>query len=78
VCLYLRASGKAGAAERFAGDPVFAARLSRLPEITERHPDIGRAVERASRTALQGGNLVQRSVTELTFQTIPSGVTVAG
>src|SRR5262245_33440456 len=48
VCYYLRMSGKAGAAERFADDPVFALCLEALPRVVADWPAIGRAVEAAA------------------------------
>src|SRR5262245_61078724 len=55
VCPYLLGSGKAGADEKYQGDPVFAACLARLPDVTAAHPDIARRVEKAARTAFKKG-----------------------
>lgn len=57
TCFYLRASGKAGAAERFRNDPTFAECVERLPAIVATHPDIGRSVERAAKTGFRKSNL---------------------
>jgi len=56
VCYYLRMSGKAGAAERFADDPAFAACLERLPAVVAVYPDIGRKVAEAAKSGFPGGN----------------------
>jgi len=61
VCPFLLASGKSGAAERFAEDTAFVECVRRLPVIAARHTTIGRAVEKASRTGLRGANLMVRS-----------------
>ena len=57
VCPYLLATGKAGADRRFADDPVFHACLVQMPEVTARHPDIGRRVKRAARSGFVVDNL---------------------
>lgn len=57
VCSYLLASGKAGAAQRFADDRVFLACLDVLPEVTAKHPDIRRGVEKAARSGFKADNL---------------------
>src|SRR5262245_58482969 len=57
VCYYLLASGKTGAAERFAEDATFQECLTVLPRIAERHPEIRRTVERAALTGFQGNHL---------------------
>jgi hypothetical protein len=57
VCAYLLASAKAGAAEHYAGDPVFLAALAALPRIAERWPDIKRRISRAATTPIRGGNV---------------------
>lgn len=57
VCPHLLASGKAGAAERFAGDRAFLACLDVLPEVCERQPDIRRRVEVAARSGFRKSNL---------------------
>jgi hypothetical protein len=61
VCFYLRASRKDGAAERFRDDPTFAACAKRLPEVTGKHPDIRRSVEKAARSGFRGGHLIGKS-----------------
>jgi hypothetical protein len=57
VCTYLLASGKVGAAERYAEDPVFAVALESLPSITARWSNIARAVERAAKYPLRTGDV---------------------
>jgi hypothetical protein len=57
VCPYLLATGKAGAFERYAGDPVFAVAKERLPTIAAAHPLIARAVERAARYPFRKPNV---------------------
>jgi hypothetical protein len=63
VCYYLRNSGKAGACERFAGDPIFQAVLEVLPAVTAKHPDIARSVARSAQSGFQGAHLL-RDATE--------------
>jgi hypothetical protein len=65
VCYYLLNSGKAGAAERFADDPVFQIGLERLPAIAARHPAIASAVATAARTGFKGANLLGNAVSDL-------------
>src|SRR5262245_32337958 len=59
VCFYALASGKAGAAERFAEDATFALVVRALPEVKRRWPDIARRVEAASRSGFQGAHLIR-------------------
>ena len=61
VCFYLRASGKAGAAERFNDDPVFAACTARLRAVVGRYPDVRRRVEIAAESGFHRSNLPHRS-----------------
>lgn len=61
VCFHLLASGKAGAVERFAGDPVFRACRLALPLVKAAHPTIRRAVEAAARRGFKGGNLMRKA-----------------
>lgn len=49
------ASGKAGAAEHYRGDPVFRVVLPLVPDVCDRHPDIRRAVERAAARGVKRG-----------------------
>src|SRR5262245_36518054 len=81
VCYYLRNSGKPGAGERFTEDPVFAACLARLPEISTQYPDIDRAVERAAKTGFLGGHLVRtatpQGMVDGTFEASDIGVRAA-
>lgn len=60
VCPYLLASGKPGAAERYATDPAFRECLLQLPLITGRHPDIRRRVVKAARSGFKSDNLGPR------------------
>jgi hypothetical protein len=60
VCFYALASGKAGAQERFADDPVFHAVVEALPEVTRRWPDIGNRVAIAARSGFRGAHLIRR------------------
>lgn len=78
VCYYLLASGKAGAVERFADDPTFAECVARLPELAERHPDIGRKVQVAARTGFRGAHLMRTPATESLPEGAGIGVTAAG
>jgi hypothetical protein len=64
VCPYALASGKAGAAERFAGDPVFAAVLEVLPEIRKKFLPIDRAVEKAAKSGFREDNLARKAAPE--------------
>jgi hypothetical protein len=57
VCRYLLAGGKAGAAEYYAGDPVFAAAQAEAPAVLARHAAIRRAVEAAAHTGIKGAGL---------------------
>ena len=61
VCYYLRMSGKAGAAERFADDPAFAECVERLPSIVAEYPSIGRAVAQASKSGFPSAHLLKRN-----------------
>lgn len=56
VCRYLLASGKPGAAEHYAEDPVFPVVLGVSPVVGARFPDIARRVEQAARRGFNGGN----------------------
>jgi hypothetical protein len=66
VCYYALASCKGGAADRFAGDPTYAAVLAELPAVRARHPAVAKAVDRAARSGFRGlapgsrGNLRKR------------------
>jgi hypothetical protein len=53
VCIYLLASGKAGAAERYRNFPEFTEVCRRVPEVASRFPAIRRAVERAAKQPLR-------------------------
>jgi hypothetical protein len=57
VCYYLTCSGKAGAAERFADDAVFQACLALLQEIRDKHPAIGRRVDKSAISGFRGNHL---------------------
>lgn len=57
VCPYLLGSGKVGAQDYYAGDPVFPVVLQKLPEIVETYPSIQRAIEKASRSGFRGQHL---------------------
>ena len=57
VCYYLRMTGKAGAAGRFADDRAFAACLERLPALVAEYPSIGKAVAQAARSGFPGEHL---------------------
>src|SRR5262245_45095518 len=59
VCYYLRMSGKAGAAERFADEPAFAACLDQLPAIARHYPSIGRAVSQAAKSGFPSAHLMK-------------------
>jgi hypothetical protein len=52
VCVYALASGKIGAAERYAAFPEFAEVIRKLPIVIARFPSIGRAVDRAAKSPL--------------------------
>jgi hypothetical protein len=54
VCHYALASGKPGAAEKYADDPVYRQVLMELPLVCERHSDIKAKVARAARTGFRG------------------------
>src|SRR5262245_11687426 len=54
VCPYMPATGKAGAAERFAGNATFAAVLGVTGAVCEKYPDIARRVAEASRSGFRG------------------------
>jgi hypothetical protein len=67
VCVYLLASGKVGAAERYRNFPEFTEVLRQLPELMIRFPAIRRAVKRAAKQPLrrdQSGNLHRIKSTE--------------
>jgi hypothetical protein len=64
VCYYLLNSGKVGALERFANDPVFAECTAKLPEIAERHPEIGRKVEKAAKSGFRSAHLIGRNAVQ--------------
>jgi hypothetical protein len=55
VCPYLLSSGKAGAAEHFANDPVFAECLAVLGPIRARHRDVARRIDKAARSGIKVG-----------------------
>ncbi len=57
TCYHLRCAGKAGADERFAGDPVYRACKIALPLVCDRFPDIARRVAAAARAGFRGDNL---------------------
>ena len=57
VCYYLRMSGKAGAVERFADVPAFAACLERQPAVVAEYPSIGKAVAQAAKSGFPGEHL---------------------
>jgi hypothetical protein len=57
VCRYLLAGRKAGAADYYRDDPIFAAVQAQAAEVCYRHRVIARAVERAARSGLRGQNL---------------------
>jgi hypothetical protein len=59
VCHYLLAGGKAGAAEFYAGDPVFAAVRAEAPAVLARHNDIRRRVAGAARHGIHGRRLAR-------------------
>jgi hypothetical protein len=75
VCYYLVSSSKAGAAERFADDPVFQACLERLPDVVARHPRIGTTVAKAARTKARGDHF-RRSNRENAGRTLDQGAEV--
>jgi hypothetical protein len=54
VCHYALASGKPGAAEKYADDPVYRQVLIELLLVTARHSDIRYKVKRAARTGFKG------------------------
>jgi len=56
---YLLATAKAGAAERFAADPVAAAVVAAAPAVLAEHVDIQRRVEIASRSGFKGAHLMR-------------------
>lgn len=60
VCKLLLDSGKAGSAERYASDPVFAAAVAKLPEIAQRYPDIGKKVAIAAKSGFREDNLARK------------------
>jgi hypothetical protein len=61
VCHYALASGKPGAAEKYADDPVYRRVLFELPLVTAQHSDIRYKVKRAAQTGFEGeGRRVQR------------------
>jgi hypothetical protein len=60
VCQYLLATGKAGAAERFAGDPVFRVVLPMVNAVAARFPDIGHKAAAAARSGFRQDNLAPR------------------
>ncbi len=50
VCYYLRNSGKAGAGERFRGDPVFQEVILGIGKVRARYPAIAKAIDRAAKS----------------------------
>lgn len=61
ACMYVLASGKVGAADRYGAEPVFVACVAKLPELAERHPEIARAVEVAAKSGFKSDNLRRRT-----------------
>jgi hypothetical protein len=61
VCFFLLNSGKMGAAERFQDDSIFAECVKKLPQIAAKYPDIGRAVEKASKTGFRSRHLMKNA-----------------
>jgi hypothetical protein len=57
VCKYLLDSGKAGAAERYADDPTFAAVMEQREAVCRKHRAIEYEVERAARSGFRKSNL---------------------
>jgi hypothetical protein len=55
------ATGKAGAAERYEDEPVYQLCLDRLGTVTDKHSDIARRVEQASKSGFRGSNLRGRT-----------------
>ena len=60
ICWYLLASGKAGAAEPYAGDPTFAECLLQLDAVCAAHPDIRKKVTKAARCGFRLSNFKGR------------------
>jgi hypothetical protein len=60
VCHYLLSSGKPGAAEHFAHDPVFAECLVQLEPIRARHRDVAKRIDKAARSGFKSDNLRKR------------------
>jgi hypothetical protein len=56
----LRNAVKAGADERFAGDPVYLASKRSLRLVCAKFPDIARRIAAAARCGFRGGNFSQR------------------
>jgi hypothetical protein len=63
LCHYLLARGKAGAAEFYAGDPVFAAVRAEAPAVLAKHADVRRRVGRAARYPLNVGQNLSKKAT---------------
>jgi hypothetical protein len=63
VCLYLVASGKAGAADYYREEPAFAAVLERAAEVLARHSHIRRVVAQAAGKEIRGRNLARGRTT---------------
>lgn len=61
VCFYLLNLVKAGADERFEGDPVADAVRQQSAAVQEAHPDIAKKVARAAKSGFKGVNLMDRS-----------------
>jgi hypothetical protein len=61
VCKYLLASGKAGAADHYQGDPVFPVAAGLVDEIARQFPSISREVARASRSGFRGAHLRRKT-----------------
>lgn len=75
VCKLLLDSGKAGSAERYADDPVFAAAVAKLPEIAQRYPDIGKKVAIAAKSGFRSRHLMRKSASQSDSGAYPQGVT---
>src|SRR5262245_37157799 len=64
ICRYLLCTGKAGAAEYFAGDRVFPVALALVGEVGERFPAIAREVARSARKTIAGAQRKGRRIGE--------------
>jgi hypothetical protein len=63
VCLYLVASGKAGASDYYRDEPAFAAVLEHAAEVLARHSHIRRVVAQAAGKKIRGENLARGRAT---------------